>query len=181
MHCGTPATCYYLPIGKQLTALPSTQPAYELDDETVARLRVAVGRLARELRTISAAEGLSPTESGVLAILDRAGAMRAGDLAEAEAINPTLLSRVVGRLEDAGLVARERDPDDGRASRVDATPAGRRLMRRLRSRRNKLLSSRLGGLGAAQVDALLFALPALEALSSVNAPKAKDTAPKARS
>jgi DNA-binding MarR family transcriptional regulator len=73
---------------------------------------VAVGRLARELRTISAAEGLSPTESGVLAILDRSGAMRAGDLAEAEAINPTLLSRVVGRLEDADLVARERDPED---------------------------------------------------------------------
>jgi len=131
---------------------------------------VAVGRLARELRTISAAEGLSPTESGVLAILDRSGAMRAGDLAEAEAINPTLLSRVVGRLEDADLVARERDPEDGRAALVEATKEGRRVMRRLRARRNKVLSARLSGLPANQVDALLFALPALEALSSPETP-----------
>ena len=102
----------------------------------------------------------------MLAILDRGGPLRAGDLAEAEAINPTLLSRVVGRLEEAGLVARARDPEDGRAALVEVTKEGRRAMRRLRARRNKVLSARLSGLPANQVDALLFALPALEALSS---------------
>ena len=54
--------------------------------------------------------------------------MRAGDLAEAEAINPTLLSRVLGHLEEAGLVARGADPEDARCTLVSATPAGTRLL-----------------------------------------------------
>ena len=39
--------------------------------------------------------------------------------------------RIVRRLERQGLVARERDPDDGRAVRLHLTSAGRRAARRV--------------------------------------------------
>ena len=50
--------------------------------------------------------------------------MRAGDLAAAEALNPTMLSRVLAHLEEAGLAARAADPGDGRATRAEATAGG---------------------------------------------------------
>jgi DNA-binding MarR family transcriptional regulator len=39
--------------------------------------------------------------------------------------------RIVRRLERQGLIARERDPDDGRAVRLHLTAAGRRATRRV--------------------------------------------------
>ena len=56
---------------------------------------------ARRLRAAAAEEGLSPAQSGVLATLVRQGPMRAGDLAAAESVNPTMLSRILGHLEEA--------------------------------------------------------------------------------
>jgi DNA-binding MarR family transcriptional regulator len=134
-------------------------------EESMARLRTAVMRLGRSLRAASAEEGLTPAQSSVLATLVREGPMRAGDLAAAEALNPTMLSRVLAHLEEAGLAARAADPADGRATRAAATTAGRRLIVRLRARRSALLAARLEALPAEHVDALMDALPALEALA----------------
>ena len=143
----------------------TTTAAVAMDEETVNRLRNAVMRIGRRLRTASADEGLTTTQSGVLATLVREGPMRAGDLAEAEAINPTLLSRVLGHLEEAGLVDRGPDPEDARCTRVSATPAGVRLLGRLRARRAALLAAGLEGLAPDRLAALRAALPALEDLA----------------
>jgi DNA-binding MarR family transcriptional regulator len=149
-----------------------TSRAQELNEEVVARLRGSVLRLARELRTRSAEEGLTPTQSGVLATLVRQGPMRAGELAAGEALNPTMLSRVLVHLEDAGLIVRRPDPHDRRGAWAEATPAGRRLIRRLRARHGALLAARLGELDAEDLAAVLAALPALEALAGGGAPAA---------
>jgi DNA-binding MarR family transcriptional regulator len=133
-------------------------------EEELARLRSAVMLLNRRLRALSTEEGLTPAQSSALATLVRKGPMRAGDLAAAEAVNPTMLSRILGHLEEAGLAARVADPRDGRATRVEATPAGRRLLGRLRTRRGALLGALLEALPPGQVETLLAALPALEAL-----------------
>jgi DNA-binding MarR family transcriptional regulator len=139
-------------------------PTIAMDEETVDRLRNAVMRIGRWLRTASADEGLTTTQSGVLATLVREGPMRAGDLAEAEAINPTLLSRVLGHLEEAGLVARGADPEDARCTVVSATAAGGRLLGRLRARRAALLVAGLERMPDDRLAALREALPALEDL-----------------
>jgi DNA-binding MarR family transcriptional regulator len=136
-----------------------------MDEESVIRLRNAVLRVARRLRTSGDPEGLTATQSSVLATLVRQGPMRAGDLADAEALNPTLLSRVLGHLEGRGLVARGPDPEDGRATLARPTPDGRRLVERLRERRAALLVEWLGGLTPAGRASLLAALPALEELA----------------
>ena len=46
------------------------------------------------------------------------------ELAEVEGVNPTMLSRVVGKLEVAGLIERQVDADDRRAARVAVTATG---------------------------------------------------------
>ena len=139
-----------------------------MDEESVIRLRNAIMRTGRRLRTTAADEGLTATQSGVLATLVRGGPMRAGDLAAAEAVNPTMLSRVLSQLEERGLVARGSDPGDARCSTARATAAGSRLLTRLRARRADILLARLAELEPAEVAALAAALPALEALARVD-------------
>ncbi len=129
------------------------------------RLRKAVMFTARWLRAGSATESLSPAQSGVLATLERTGPCRPGDLAAAEALNPTMLSRVIKHLESAGLVQRDPDPADGRAYLVRATREGRRLVRRLRAHRRELVGERLDELSPEHVRLIMAALPALEALA----------------
>lgn len=137
-----------------------------MDEENVIRLRNAVLRVARRLRTGGDPEGLTATQSSVLTTLVRQGAMGAGDLADAEALNPTLLSRVLGHLEERGLAARAPDPDDGRATVARPTAAGRRLVERLRARRAALLVEWLEDLSPEGRASLLAALPALEELAA---------------
>ncbi len=139
-----------------------------MDEESVIRLRDAIMRTARRLRTTAVDEGLTPTQSGVLATLVRQGPTGVGELAAAEAVNPTMLSRVLAHLEEAGLARREAAPGDARCTVARATPAGRRLLQRLRARRAALLLARLEELDDDQVAALLAALPALEALAALD-------------
>ncbi len=123
---------------------------------------------ARRLRAAAAEEGLSPAQSGVLATLVRQGPMRAGDLAAAESVNPTMLSRILAFLEESRLIERTPDPDDARSSVARATTAGKRLIGRLRARRAAVLRERLAALPPEHVAALEAALPALAALAEID-------------
>ena len=142
----------------------------EMDEESVIRLRNAMLRAARRLRTAGDPEGLTATQSSVLATLVREGPLRAGDLADAEALNPTMLSRILGHLEERGLAARAPDPEDGRATLVRATADGRLLVERLRARRAALLMRWLEDLTPEGRASLLAALPALEELAGAARP-----------
>jgi DNA-binding MarR family transcriptional regulator len=138
-----------------------------LDTETAARLRTAIGRLARRLRTTAAAReaGLTPTGISVLLNVTRSGLIRMGELAESEGINPTMLSRVVSDLAGAGLVERVSDANDRRAAWVGITRKGKRLSERMRSERTEAVNEAMGGLSAEERRRIEGALPALEALA----------------
>ncbi len=58
----------------------------------------------------------------------REGSMRVGDLARALRVTVGGTSKLVDRIERAGLLAREPDPDDRRASRAALTTAGKRKL-----------------------------------------------------
>jgi DNA-binding MarR family transcriptional regulator len=135
------------------------------DGEDVTRLRVALARISRLLDRQSRGNSLTSTQTSVLATVARLGPIRLSELADVEGINPTMLSRIVGKLEDGGLLRRRPDPDDGRAARVECTDAGSAEHLRLRAERTQLLTARLAAMPAARAAELLAALPALEALA----------------
>jgi DNA-binding MarR family transcriptional regulator len=58
----------------------------------------------------------------------RGSSMRVGDLARALRVTVGGTSKLVDRIERAGLIVREPDPDDRRASRVVLTTAGKRQL-----------------------------------------------------
>jgi len=142
-------------------------PAAALDIDTAARLRVAIGRLSRRLRTTAAgsAAGLTPTRISVLLTVVREGPIRLSALAESESLNPTMLSRIIADLVDAGLLARTSDDSDRRAAWVAATQDGRGLAQRMRRERTDAVNEALEGLAPADRRLLEKALPALEELA----------------
>ncbi|MDX6571215.1 MAG: hypothetical protein QOC86_371, partial [Gaiellales bacterium] len=82
-----------------------------------------------------------------------------------ERVNPTMLSRIAARLAELQLIRREADADDRRATRVEATKAGKALHERIRAQRQANLAAHLDDLPEGDLGALIAALPALEALA----------------
>jgi DNA-binding MarR family transcriptional regulator len=136
-----------------------------MDADTVIRLRRVVLSLARRLNAASVGEGLTPTQASVLSIVAFRGQLGLAELTEMEGLNPTMLSRVVGRLDAFGLIRRLRDPDDFRAARVEVTPEGTRAFERISAQRAEIISECVAELPPDQEAALIAALPALEKLS----------------
>jgi DNA-binding MarR family transcriptional regulator len=131
----------------------------------VDRLRVALARTSRQLQRATADDGLTRTQLSVLGTVSRLGPIGIGELAEIEGLNPTMLSRVVAKLDDIGLISRQPDPADGRAARVVVTESGAAMHARLKQARSAVLSAVLRNLPEDQIAQLLAALPALEAMS----------------
>ncbi|TQM15889.1 MarR family winged helix-turn-helix transcriptional regulator [Pseudonocardia kunmingensis] len=144
------------------------------EDDDVARLRIALGRISRFLDRRSRGDQLTRTQASVLASVMRLGPIRISELADVEGVNPTMLSRIVAKLEDAGLFRRLPDPADGRVVLVEVTEAGRVEQLRLRAERSELLSARLSALPPDRAAELLAALPALESLANELAPRTEN-------
>jgi DNA-binding MarR family transcriptional regulator len=145
--------------------VPATKQA--IDTDAAARLRAVIGKLSRRLRPTETARGagLTPTRLSVLQKVSWHGSIRLSELAEAEGINPTMLSRVTADLVEAGLLDRASDAGDRRAAWVKATAAGKRLNGRIRRERTDALKVALGGLSDAEMRKIEKALPALERLA----------------
>ncbi|HEY3606890.1 MAG TPA: MarR family transcriptional regulator [Pseudonocardiaceae bacterium] len=142
-----------------------------IEHENTARLYLAVGRLTRSLRRIgSGSSELGHGAVSALFTLVNHGSMRLGDLAAKEGVAPPTLSRIVASLVEGGFVRREPDPNDGRASLVTATDAGRQVASGLYSIRLRELQRRLDRLTADQISLLVAALPALELVAEEDAP-----------
>jgi DNA-binding MarR family transcriptional regulator len=138
--------------------------AAAVDDVDVARLKAAVLRLSRHLRKHDVA-GLTPTQLSALATVARDGPIRLGDLAAAERIAPSTLTRLVSALEERGYVQRAPVPGDARAALVSATESGTSILDRIRQETTLLLTDNLRHLSSSERAALTAALPALEHLS----------------
>ncbi|HTV10950.1 MAG TPA: MarR family transcriptional regulator [Acidimicrobiales bacterium] len=132
---------------------------------TAERLGAVVARLLRRTDRTPTGAALTPAGTSVLAGIVRQGPLRLSELASAEGMNPTMLSRLVHELEQAGLVTRQTDASDRRASLVEATAAGKRLHGQIRTERSRVLSLALGRLSPSERSAVVNGLAALEALA----------------
>lgn len=128
-----------------------------------SRLRLALMRLSRRLRQ-EADAGITPSQLSALATLDRRGPLALRDLAAAERVTSSTLTRIVAALESDSLIARITDPQDRRCNLVSVTPAGAELLTSARDKGTRLLAERVAALPAEDADLLAAALPVLESL-----------------
>ena len=113
--------------------------------EAAARLRLAVVRLARQIRQ-NARSGVTPSQLSALSTLDRHGPMRLADLADHEGIARSTITRLVRQLEDSELITRDADPEDGRCAIAALAPKGRDLLSDARGRAQAFLVERISAL-----------------------------------
>ncbi|GGT33061.1 MarR family winged helix-turn-helix transcriptional regulator [Streptomyces purpureus] len=113
------------------------------------RARASSGEMAREVHP-----ELEPAAYGLLVRLDEAGGQRATDLAGYFGVGKATMSRQLRALEDLGLVARDPDPADGRASLVRLTDEGRDRFRHVRDARRERYVRKLSGWDRGEVAEL---------------------------
>jgi len=125
------------------------------------RLRPVLTRIARRMRQAASGD-LSPTQGAALATIDCHGPLTPSELAVRERIQRPTATRVLARLEEAGLVERTADPADRRSSLVTATGEGKALLRTVRERKDAYLVERLDRLSPDELAALDRAAEILE-------------------
>ena len=157
---------------------------YRLDlrDDIANALHLGAVLLTRYLDSSSG--GLSLSARAVLGTLADDGPTRLTGLATAGGITQPAMTQLVGRLERAGLVVRLIDPDDGRATLVDITDAGRALRAQLRQTQRDNLAELLEALSpddeATLSLAMRVAAPLLDKLrnAAANKPHPNAVAPR---
>ena len=115
------------------------------------------GIVRRQRRASREGFGTSVTHGQfrVLRTLDRTGhALRLSELAAQLGIVPRSATSVVDDLEAAGLVERQPDPNDRRATLVDLTPDGRQILNTLREKRRDVAAAQLSRLTPAEQQTL---------------------------
>ena len=122
--------------------------------------------LLRRISQDDAADGVTAARASALSVLVYGGASALGDLARRERVATPTMSRLVEAMVRDGLVSREPVPENRRAVRLEATPRGRELIERGRTRRIRRLADELAGLSARDVAALERAVDVLARLAA---------------
>lgn len=125
----------------------------ETISEQASHVRLAVTRLARRLRQEAHSE-LTPSLMAALATIGNHGPITPSELAERERVQRPNATKIVARLEAAGLVERIEAPADKRSSLISLNAEGAQLLHAIRSKKDAYLAQRLEALSAAEREQL---------------------------
>jgi DNA-binding MarR family transcriptional regulator len=114
--------------------------------EIAARLRLAIARSARRLRQQAGAE-LTPSQTAALTTIERHGPLTPSELAQRERVQRPTVARMLGYLEETGMIERTAVLGDRRSSLVTVSDRGSRLLAEMRARKDAYLAERLAQLG----------------------------------
>lgn len=101
-----------------------------LDRGAYLMIELVAQRLTAEVDAACRPDGLSEAQYAVLWVVclaDEPDGLVQGSISDGLVTRSADVSRIVGRLEEAGLVTRHRDATDGRVVRVLPTAQGRRV------------------------------------------------------
>lgn len=122
--------------------------------------------LIRRLRAESNWHGLSWSQLAVTARLEMVGSSTIADLARAEAVKPQSMGATLSSLEEAGLVRRSSDPDDGRRVIFTLTAKGRKSRADASAAKQKWLAETLQGLAPGEQRTMLAAISIMKRLAA---------------
>ncbi|WP_017933804.1 MarR family winged helix-turn-helix transcriptional regulator [Nocardioides sp. Iso805N] len=126
--------------------------------ETGDLLMMVARELRRGIGTAMARWEITPGQARALRVLCAAGSLRLSALADELRIAPRSATEVVDALQGRGLVTREPDPADRRATSVVPTSEGRRvsaLLDTARTAQAEQLLARLAPPDRAELDRIL--------------------------
>ncbi|HWH26469.1 MAG TPA: MarR family transcriptional regulator [Pseudolysinimonas sp.] len=103
--------------------MPDTDPL-ALDRQVCFALAATSRSIIGLYRPVLEPLGLTHPQYLVMLALWERSPRRVGDIGEALMLEPATLSPLLRRLEAAGLITRDRDPNDERALAVELTSAG---------------------------------------------------------
>src|SRR5215472_12058368 len=116
-----------------------------------------MGRARASLLTSLDAElerfGLNSTQYIVLKHLGEGAAHTAADLCRLNRYDTGAMTRILDRLEEKGLVRRERGREDRRVVFLRLAPAGRSLLPRLLAVATRIVEAHLAGFSASEIEA----------------------------
>ena len=144
-----------------------------MDVDATVRLRGVVNRLARQFNASATHEGLTPTQASVLGLIAFREPMTLTDVATLEGLNPTMVSRVIGRLDELGLIERQPSASDLRVTFVSLTQEGHATHTRVKEQKAQVIADGLDRLDETDQASITAALPALEALSGALRPTSR--------
>lgn len=138
------------------------RPFESPEEEAYLSLLRTAGALAQRVGRHLRESGLTEPQYNVLRILAGAGAEGLPCQALGERLVTAVpdVTRLVDRLESAGLAERRRGEDDRRVVRVAATAEGKRLARALAPELVEIHREQLGGLPKKEIAALIRLLAA---------------------
>ena len=123
-------------------------------DSTLIEIGETGHALRRAFDRRAAALGVTRAQWRVLARLSRYPGLRQVDLAEHLDVEPITLCRIVDRLEEAGLVERQRDPSDRRAWRVLLTEKADPIVDKLRQLAAQLAAEVFAGIDPKEMEVM---------------------------
>jgi DNA-binding MarR family transcriptional regulator len=134
--------------------------------ETGHALRKAFDRRAIGL-------GVTRAQWKVLFRLTRQPGMRQIELADKLDVEPITLSRIIDRLEEAGLVERIADPADRRAWRLHVTARAQPLVEKLRGVADEMIAEAFAGIDPKHIEITREVLGRVRENASRSAPMSK--------
>lgn len=133
---------------------------HELGQLLMLTLQDFQRRLDRDLEG-SGFPGIRYRHRALFMHLDRYGASRSVELAEAAGIRPQSMMKIVHELEELGLITRRTDPADSRAKLIEFTGEGERLIAQLTRSTEQVWQQYAEMLGEKKLGQLMGSLDSL--------------------
>jgi DNA-binding MarR family transcriptional regulator len=133
--------------------------------DPAAEISLTLERLHSWLRRATPPVEWNSVALSTLGELARRGPQRITDLVAAARITQPGMTSLVGRMAAAGLVAKEADPADGRATLVSVTPAGLAYLSQIHELRAQEIARHVRDLSPARLRSLRDAIDAMETLA----------------
>lgn len=137
--------------GRSTTAADPEGSARDLADAIIADFRATMTQLKCASSERLLREGVSMAQLHIMYTVERHGEMTMSQLADVLNVSDSNATGLVDRMEERGLVVRDRVPEDRRVVVVKTTDAGRRLLGEIDALSDDILRSVLGRLDPEQL------------------------------